>query len=75
MRLSVYHSLIGIVSHDSPMYLWDYEVAKILGEIRLQSGEITSFCFVNGYSCVLLGTDQLLCLLKLERKIGEIKIE
>lgn len=41
------------------IYLWDYEYCKLLGEISLRNkAEPTAFCFINGYSMLVVGDNQ-----------------
>ena len=55
--VSIFHNLIAVGSNDSSIYIWDYEYARIVGEVKLPSGvEPTCLTFLPGYSILLIGT-------------------
>ena len=44
---------------EKSVYIWDYEYCKLLGEISLRNkAEPTAFCFINGYSMLVIGDNQ-----------------
>lgn len=58
MEVSVYHNVIAIAcSSEGLIYLWDYELGKLLNGISFGADEEpASLAFINGYATLIVGT-------------------
>ena len=58
MEVSFHHNKIVTTSSCNKIYIWDYELAKLLTCLELEEGlEPTALAFINGYSILLLAAN------------------
>ena len=59
LELSVYHNIFVTSTYNNTIYVWDYILGLLLGQIKLDEHvEPTCFEFINGFSILLIGTNQ-----------------
>jgi WD40 repeat protein len=58
LELSTYHNIFVTSTFNNVIYVWDYEKGLLLGKITLgENVEPTCFEFINGFSILLIGTN------------------
>jgi len=76
MQVSIYHNVLVTSSNSSKFIcLWDYEYIKLLSCLEIERGEVNCMQFINGYSILIVGTNNGMVYLVQFKVISEICIE